>query len=99
MTTIAELAEILKEVVEHGREVEYRGLPRNGVVKKWLAKPGDKYWHLSLYEYRLKPRVTYYRVYRRHGVLGVTESGKKFTEINKAEAPPRTLIKDFEVEE
>ena len=95
MTTIAELAEILKEVA-NGREAQYR--PHYEKVP-WIDKDNYDYWEISTRDYRLKPQVTYYRVYRRHGVLWVTESGKKFTEINKAEAPTRTLIKDFEVEE
>ena len=98
MTTIAELAEILKEVAEHGCEVQQR---RQGTTHERADREDYARWNIDAYEYRLKPRVTYYRVYRQQGAFKVDVS---YTEFSDADGwgsanDDRKVIKDFEIEE
>ena len=95
MTDLRELGEMLIEVADNGREIEFR--KKHGA---WTSKPLNKAFHFDLdTEYRLKPKVTYYRVYAEGGALVAVVDSKPFEKFATWKADlDDTLIHDFEIE-
>ena len=101
MTTLRELGEMLIEVADNGREMQCRQY-QNAIPSIWetvCVKTGA--FSLGHYEYRLKPKVTYYRVYKdasRYAKVFEQDypfsAGKPWIEVY----PDWTHIHDFEVE-
>ena len=97
MTTLRELGEMLIEVADNGRVLQ-----RNE-VESWRDVDLEAY-NINVHrEYRLKPKVTYYRAYTHRGLLTLDSSDvpweefctwKKMFDDNVVE-----FIHDFEVSE
>ena len=100
MTTLKELGEMLIEVADNGREIQLRD--KNKLGCGWsdlVSSPAVFYFETDQYEYRLKPKVTYYRVY-----LNLITSEIDTLVLGSTFLPKETMngdcewIHDFEVE-
>ena len=101
MTTLSELGHMLIAVEEDGRVIERHSLQDKRFVSGWEEDAGD--YNVDLYEYRLKPKVTYYRAYvNEDGEDSLTSQATKFVPFDSfwAEAwSAQRWLKDCEREE
>ena len=103
MTTITELGRMLIEVGENGRVLQRLRLsPMDGA---WEDFAGQEHKHINEidlgdYEYRLKPKVTYYRVWREAGGgVRIQEQAHKILDwVDWSPRPTDVHIHDFEIE-
>ena len=96
MTTLKELGEMLIEVADNGRELQ-----RNE-VESWRDVDLEAY-NINVHrEYRLKPKVTYYRAYKHRGLETLDSASTPFPSVNSwlhdLDSHDLEHIHDFEVE-
>lgn len=115
MTDLRELGEMLIEVAEsydaeegeYGRELQTKlKTPSGHETKEWISQHSEHgglgmKFNLSRSEYRLKPLVTYYRVFYQDGELRALKSIGPFNVPAEScffEKQGCKHIKDFEIE-
>jgi len=102
MTTPRELGEYLIEAADNGRVIQLRS--KNKINCGWadlLASPGVFFFNTEQDEYRLKPKVTFYRVFEcPDGTLGVDEDSENFDQFGEwtQGISGYKHIHDFEIE-
>ena len=101
MTSLSDLGRMLIEVGENGRVLQ----EASAILDKWDEwRPGmPLYPESPTWTYRLKPKVTYYRVWKGATGLLINHSKEPFPSWDDWKIPsPYTgsiLIHDFEIEE
>jgi len=104
MTTLRELGEYLIEVADNGRVIELRDM--NKITCGWsilLSSSEITFFDTAKYEYRLKPKVTYYRAYMYNGLLTLDSMDVPWNDVEQWKSDiggdRSEHIHDFEISE